>query len=143
MGEGNVRKAKEYGKVIAIYNFIGVFTICLLLAVFSEEAASFFTNNTELMMSTAVSYKYIALYLLCYGIALSMGGILRGLGKQHTATVLVFIAFFCIGHPTAITLAFYQDMEMIGLLYGLIAASVALILLYSIILSRTDLEITK
>jgi Na+-driven multidrug efflux pump len=36
MGEGNVRKAKEYGKVIAFYNFIGLFTITLLLYVFSE-----------------------------------------------------------------------------------------------------------
>jgi Na+-driven multidrug efflux pump len=36
MGEGNVRKAKEYGKVIAFYNFIALVTITFLLYVFSE-----------------------------------------------------------------------------------------------------------
>jgi MATE family multidrug resistance protein len=93
-------------------------------------------------LSTAISYKYISLYLLCYSTALSMGGILRGLGKQHTATILVFIAFFMIGHPTAITLAFYKNLGLIGLLYGLIAASVALILLYIVNLTWIDWDKT-
>lgn len=74
---------------------------------------------------------------------MSLGGVLRGLGKQKIATYLLLLSFIVFGHPVAILLAFYFDWKLAGLLCGLISASIILTILYAFTLLQINWEDTR
>ncbi len=57
-------------------------------------------------------------------------GAVRGLGKLHTATLVVFIAFYIVSLPSAYYLAFRKEMGMVGLWWGVGVGSASEVILY-------------
>ncbi len=78
------------------------------------------------------NFKYVAIFLIVHGIGMSLGGALRGMGKQNIATRMVFAGFFLIGHPLSIVFCFYAGLGMVGITYGFIIGSFTMGLLFYI-----------
>lgn len=72
---------------------------------------------------------------------MSLGGALRGMGKQSVATSLIFAGFFLIGHPISIILCFYVGLGMTGITFGFITGSFSMgLLIYISITCFSDWE---
>jgi len=69
---------------------------------------------------------------------MSIGGALRGMGKQSIASKLVFAGFFLVGHPLSYLLCFYFDLGMVGITYGFICGSATMAILFYIRLCFCD-----
>jgi MATE family multidrug resistance protein len=77
----------------------------------------------------------MALFLIIHGIGMSLGGALRGMGKQNIATRMVFAGFYLIGHPIYIILCLYAGLGMVGITYGFIVGSTSMGVLFYITIS--------
>lgn len=137
MGEGNAKKAKIYSKLIVLYCFLACVVCSILLVVFRESVARIFTNQEDLLAMTVENYKMVAIFLVIHGIGMSIGGALRGMGKQTTATKLIFVGFYFCGHPFSALLAFYFDLGLTGLLMGFTIGSFSMGVLYYLSLTLT------
>jgi MATE family multidrug resistance protein len=76
----------------------------------------------------------MAVVLMLHGLAMIQAGAVRGLGMLELATWMVLIAFYFVALPSAYLFAFPLDMGMLGLWWGVVAGSIAEIILYVIIL---------
>jgi len=75
---------------------------------------------------------------------MSIGGALRGMGKQKVATQCVFAGFFLIGHPISLLLCFYFDLGMLGITLGFICGSISMGGFFYIAVKRTSwVEISR
>lgn len=74
-----------------------------------------------------------------------VGGILRGVGKNHLSGMCNFIAYYAVGLTTAWFLCFQQDLGLFGLWLGIITGSAALLVLQTccVVLVRWDDEAHK
>ncbi len=132
MGEGKPRKARTYLTLITIYTTISLAFCSTLLEVFKDWVALLFTNAPELLPIVTDNYKYVAIFLVIHGVGMSLGGALRGFGKQSIATKLVFCAFFLVGHPMSALLCFYFGIGLPGITLGFTVGSIAMGLFFYI-----------
>jgi MATE family multidrug resistance protein len=141
LGEGKPQKAKTYQWLITVYTFVACAVCSSLLVIYKEWVASLFTNDPDLFRLVTENSKYMGLFVLIHGIGMSLGGALRGMGKQNIATRMVFAGFYLIGHPISIILCFYAGLGMVGITYGFICGSLSMgILFYITIACFSDWE---
>jgi multidrug resistance protein, MATE family len=137
MGEGDHRKANQYFKLVALYNLILNGLIGLWMHVDREGLAHLFTSaetgeaTKQMIME---GYSVDALVLILHGLAMVQAGAVRGLGMLELATWMVLFAFYFIALPAAYLLTFPLNMGMPGLWWGVVAGSLAEIVLYVLIL---------
>ena len=115
--------------MITVYTFIICAIFSALIMLYKDWVAALFTNDPQLLSTVVGHLKWIALFLLVHGIGMSLGGALRGMGKQNVATRLIFAGFFLIGHPLSIILCFYAGLGMQGITFGFIIGSLSMGLL--------------
>ena len=130
MGEGKPRAARTYLYLITIYTTITLAICAALLEIFKEWVALLFTNSPELLEIVTHNYKYVAIFMVVHGVGMSLGGALRGFGKQSVATRLVFCAFFLVGHPMSAILCFYFGLGLPGITIGFTIGSASMALLF-------------
>ena len=130
MGEGNARKARKYTYLITFYTFLALILGGALLVYFSRTIGMIFTNQEELIEMVSYNYQFIAVFLVIHGIGMSIGGALRGMGKQSTATKCVFFGFYFVGHPTSVVCGLYLGFGLSGLLLGFTMGSFAMGILF-------------
>ncbi len=141
LGEGKPRKAKVYQWMITSYTFVVCAIFAALMLMYKEWVAALFTNDAQLLSTVIGHLKWIALFLVVHGIGMSLGGALRGMGKQSVATSLIFAGFFLIGHPLSIILCFYVGLGMTGITFGFITGSLSMgLLIYISITCFSDWE---
>lgn len=80
------------------------------------------------------AYSIMVLILIAHGFAMVQAGAVRGLGMLHTATYMVFIAFYLVSLPVAYLLAFTYEWGINGLWSGVVVGSVVEVVLYFIFL---------
>jgi MATE family multidrug resistance protein len=132
MGEGRPQAAKTYLYLITIYTTIALAICSGLLVVFKDTVALLFTNSPVLLPIVADNYRYVAVFLVIHGVGMSLGGALRGFGKQGIATRLVFFAFFIIGHPMSAIICFYFGVGLPGITLGFTLGSISMGILFYI-----------
>lgn len=74
---------------------------------------------SEVVGMVAVILPLVALFQVFDGTAAVAGGILRAQGKQLTGAVLNLSAYYIIGIPFGMLLAFKYNMALHGIWYGL------------------------
>ncbi|KAJ8760524.1 hypothetical protein K2173_015191 [Erythroxylum novogranatense] len=67
-------------------------------------------------------------------------GILRGTARPAVGANINLLAFYCVGTPVAVGLAFGHNVGFAGLWFGLLSAQVACVLSILVVLVRTDWE---
>ena len=130
MGEGSAKKAKTYMKLIVGYTFVVMTILAVFLYIFRMNVSLIFTDQEELLNLTSDNFRLIAVFMVVHGIGMSIGGALRGMGKQSTATKMVFLGFYLVGHPMSALCAFYFNLGLSGLLIGFICGSFTMGLLF-------------
>jgi len=118
IGANNVPLAKKIAKFTFILSFSFCLVISVLLLVFRTQAANFFTTDEEVR---SIMYSMIPINALVYLPDAAQGllsGTVRGLGIQRKVAGFVILAYYTVGFPIGLVLAFRYDMKIRGLWLG-------------------------
>jgi len=93
--------------------------------------ARIYTTSTEVVALAALLLPIAGLFQVFDGLQVVAMGVLRGLGDTRVPMLVSIIAFWCIGMPISLVLAFVAGLGAVGLWWGFVAAlsAVAFILL--------------
>lgn len=91
-----------------------------------------------------VGVQVVVSRLLCFYAAsgfldsaqIVMGGVLRGLGRQETGALISMVAYYAVGLPVGLVLAFSLGQGIDGLVRSFLAANATAVLLCTVTLSR-------
>jgi len=116
------RKARRAG-VAAITSIILALGIAVITStifvVFRDSWAYIFNDDPEVVTSVSDILPLVALFQVFDGTAAVAGGILRAQGKQLTGAGLNLSAYYIIGIPFGMLLAFKYGMGLHGIWIGL------------------------
>ncbi|MEK4029067.1 MATE family efflux transporter [Pseudobacillus sp. FSL P4-0506] len=125
VGASRLRNAK-------IFSWLGVGTaVCfsllciLLLMLFREQIASFYTKDEEVLSLTIHFLLFAALFQLSDAIQAPVQGALRGYKDVNTTFVMTMISYWVIGLPLGYYLANTTELEAYGYWIGLISGLTA------------------
>ena len=135
--------AKRFFKV-AMTTILPIFAlISALLVAYSESLAQFLVypgDSLDLMLRII---PIIAVFFVLDGLRANLEGVIKALSLQYVGAMLTFIAIFMILLPTAVYLAFIQEMGLVGFWLGsCIGLSVQVVFYLGLILSADWDEIT-
>ncbi|KAF6136453.1 hypothetical protein GIB67_035012 [Kingdonia uniflora] len=120
VGAGHGDKAKNAVAVtLKISVFLGL-TVILSLVFGHNIWASFFSDSPEIIKAFASMTPLLAISILFDSAQGVLSGVARGCGWQHLAAWTNLGAFYVIGMPIAIVLAFKLQLHAQGLWIGLI-----------------------
>jgi MATE family multidrug resistance protein len=113
-----------------------------LILFFSRKViGNVFTNNSDIISIVISVLPIGAMFQIFDGTQVSLGGILRGIGKQKISAIANFISYYVIGLPMGCLLCFYFKWKLaglwVGLLLGLFSVS---ILLFLYVICMVDFE---
>ncbi|KAI9458930.1 MATE efflux family protein [Lactarius psammicola] len=119
LGEQNAARAEVSAKVsmlLALF-FAGVSSAAFLT--FRNKWGYLFNDDPSVVGLVASILPLVALFQVFDGLNTVSGGILRARGKQFTGALLNLSAYYMLGIPTGVWLAFRRNMGLHGLWYGL------------------------
>lgn len=117
--------------VLGLINF-------LLLIALRNVLPKLFTNDVEVAHVVAQTLPLCAAFQLWDSIATSLGGILRGLGRQHIGGWVNLTSYYLFGVPLSIFTAFVLGWKLNGLWAG-VAIALALVTVIELwFVYRTD-----
>ncbi|MFY9946583.1 MAG: MATE family efflux transporter, partial [Exiguobacterium chiriqhucha] len=144
LGAGRLKDAVRYAK-------IGI-VLCLAVSLFSggllfwqnERVAAIYTNDAAVVELAAHFMIFAVFFQLSDAVAAPIQGILRGFKDVNVTLVLSLIAYWVIGLPLGYTLAerfgFGPDGYWIGLIAGLAAGAVLLVMRLIHIVKRYEAQ---
>lgn len=99
----------------------GIFMgICaLLFTVFNQFIVELTVNDVQVQVITASLLYIAAMFQLSDGVQAVSLGALRGLADTKIPTIITIIAYWVIGIPIGYYMAFYMDLGLYGIWYGL------------------------
>ncbi|THH09581.1 hypothetical protein EW145_g1918 [Phellinidium pouzarii] len=138
LGEANARRAGIAANVSLLVALIFAGFNSTVFLVFRKSWGYLFNDDPEVVSLVASILPLVALFQIGDCLDACTGGILRAQGKQFTGALLNLSAYYVLGLPLGLWLAFAREWRLAGLWTGL---SVALI--YAAIVSvwiclRTD-----
>lgn len=102
-------------QIIIFMSFAAVLFIFL-----REFLPTLYINDQEVIGIASLLIILAAVFQIPDGIQVTTLGALRGLQDVKIPTLITFFAYFVVGLPTCIILAFYFDMGAIGIWTGLV-----------------------
>lgn len=138
-GQGNWKKILVIGKSTLLIAFLyGVF--CALgFILFRNQLPQLFNKNKEVVTMAALLLLFAAVFQISDATQAISAGLLRGIKDVKTPTVLIGIAYWIIGIPVGLVLAFYFKMGAAGMWTGFIAG----LTFASLFLMQRFFKITK
>ncbi|KAL7104908.1 hypothetical protein ACP275_07G011800 [Erythranthe tilingii] len=140
LGAGRPHKARLSTAVaIAVAFSTSVFGF-LLTTLGRRRWGAIFTDDNEVLDLTVAVLPIIGLCELANCPQTTCCGVLRGSARPSIGAGINFCSFYMLGTPVAVALAFFWEMEFLGLCYGLLAAQVACVLSILTVIYKTDWE---
>lgn len=121
VGAGRIHDAIQYrrlGMSVSL-SMAGLLMLCLWL--FSQQIASLYTADPELLPLLESFLGYVVFFQLSDAIAAPVQGTLRGYKDVNVVLALVVVAFWCIGLPLGHLLASVTSLGPYGYWIGLIS----------------------
>ncbi|QRV82038.1 MATE efflux family protein [Ceratobasidium sp. AG-Ba] len=122
LGAGNVLEVFVASRVASMLSLLGGILSATLLMSVRHRIAYLFTDDERIAGLVADILPLVAAYQIVDGLAAVTAGMLRACGKLSTGAVSNFIAYYMIGIPLGVYLAFRQNFGLRGLWIGLTAA---------------------
>lgn len=98
---------------------VGQVIIGIALILGREQVGSIFSDDREVLETASSLFFLIAICMIGDGLNASIGGALRGLGRQELGAIFNLVSYWCVGIPLAWSLAFKVGMGLVGLWIGL------------------------
>lgn len=138
LGSNRPQLAIKYVKTsISLALAFWVLTIGLLL-IFKSQFATLFTNEEHIVDIMYELIPVYALIIVCDYVQGVQGGIIRGMGYQNIASLIITISYWWFAIPIAYLLAFKFDFRLVGVWFGLPAGSILIWSSFTFILISTN-----
>ncbi|TDL13472.1 MATE efflux family protein [Rickenella mellea] len=119
LGERNANRARISAEVSLLIALVLAGISSTMFLVFRNSWAYIFNDDPAVVSLVASILPLVALFQVFDGLSACTAGILRARGKQFTGALLNLSAYYIIGIPFGIWLAFKRDMNLAGLWVGL------------------------
>ncbi|TBU24333.1 MATE efflux family protein [Dichomitus squalens] len=140
LGEENVTRAAVAAKCSILMSLVISAVWSTMFMVFRHSWAHLFNDDPAVVSLVASILPLVALFQVFDGLGAITSGILRAIGKQFTGALLNLSAYYVIGIPFGIWLAFWRDMQLHGLWVGLTVSLVYAAAIGVWICLKTDWE---
>ncbi|CAC5374014.1 TC.MATE [Mytilus coruscus] len=109
---GNHKKAMTTSRVAASITVLVVVVVAVTLLALRYVLPKAFTDNVEIVELSSKLFPLLALYSLFDFVAITLQGVLRGVGQQRFAAIFTLVSYYVIGLPLSITLTLYTSLKV-------------------------------
>uniref|UniRef100_A0A0E0M9X9 Protein DETOXIFICATION n=1 Tax=Oryza punctata TaxID=4537 RepID=A0A0E0M9X9_ORYPU len=125
---------------LALSAFQGLASLAFAVAV-RDAWARMFTSDADILALTASVLPILGLCELGNCPQTTGCGVLRGSARPKDGAHINLGAFYGVGTPVAVGLAFWAGMDFRGLWFGLLAAQAACVAVMLVVIQRTDWDV--
>ncbi|CAE6407400.1 unnamed protein product [Rhizoctonia solani] len=122
LGSGDGRRAKIAAETAIGMSIITALTMSTVIMVFRGSWSYMFNKDAEVAQLVASVLPLLALFQIVDGATAVTDGVLRATGRLGLGAMVNITAYYCIGIPLGLYLAFWKNMELKGLWIGITAA---------------------
>ncbi|XP_078176668.1 protein DETOXIFICATION 16-like isoform X2 [Carex rostrata] len=140
LGAGRPKTAKLAVRVVLCLAVAGGLIVGSILILIRNVWGYAYSNEEEVVKYVAIMLPILAISNMFDGIQSVLSGVLRGCGWQKIGAFVNLGAFYAVGIPSAIVLAFVFHINGQGLWMGIIFGIFVQVVLFVIITSYTDWE---
>ena len=135
IGAGDQPRARLAARIAYVLAAGFMTTTALLFLLLPEQLASLYTNDPALIAVTASLIPIAGMFQVFDGLQVVGAGVLRGLGDTRMPLFAMLAAYWVIGVPTSLVLAYRTGLGPQGLWWGFVAglSSVSLFLLWRVV----------
>jgi MATE family multidrug resistance protein len=135
IGAGDQRRARLAARLSYILAAAFMTTTALLFLLLPEQLASLYTNDSALVALTASLIPIAGMFQVFDGLQVVGAGVLRGLGDTRVPLFAMLSAYWVLGVPTSLLLAYRTGLGPQGLWWGFVVGlgSVSLFLLWRVV----------
>ncbi|MFI3301042.1 MAG: MATE family efflux transporter [Candidatus Gastranaerophilales bacterium] len=125
-GARNLYDLKKYSQ-IGILMSVGFMAFsAIIFASCPHFLVSLFTNDTNLIEICVPIIYIVAMFQICDGLQVSLGGVFKGIKETKIVLILNSISYWIVYFPLGFYFAFKLGLNLQGFWYGLFASSVIL-----------------
>ncbi|KAL5634052.1 hypothetical protein ACGC1H_006027 [Rhizoctonia solani] len=122
LGSGDARRAKIAAETAIGMSIITALAMSTIIMAFRESWSFMFNKDTEVAQLVASVLPLLAMFQVVDGATAVTDGVLRATGRLGLGAMVNITAYYCIGIPLGLYLAFWKNMELKGLWVGITAA---------------------
>lgn len=138
LGSGHGKKARIAAETSMVLSLMVALCLSTLLLVFRKRWGYIFNNDEEVITLVSGIMPLVALFQIVDGMSAVTGGALRARGKQSLGALVNVTAYYVIGIPLGVYLAFWWNLHLYGLWIGLASALCYSALVSAYVVLRTD-----
>ncbi|KAG8091494.1 hypothetical protein GUJ93_ZPchr0012g21508 [Zizania palustris] len=138
IGAGQPRAAKQAFRVVMYMAFSEGLVISLTMFMLRNFWGYMYSNEQEVVTYIARMLPVLAISFFIDGLHSSLSGVLTGCGKQKIGAAVNLGAFYVVGIPMAVLLAFSLHLNGMGLWLGIVCGSIIKLLMLVFISCRID-----
>lgn len=97
-----------------------------------------FSNDDQLSQLIAQILVILSGYVIVDGLSVTLGGVVKGVGKQWLATPFVFFSYYAVGLPLAALFGFHFKWGVRGLCLGMLVGTAVHASCFFLLVRRLD-----
>lgn len=138
LGANRPKLAKSNAKIFFTFSFVFASTICIILNHFRHSIITLYGASVEVRNLADPTIRAFSIAFFFDWMQNSIGGVIKGVGKQGIASLASFFCLICLNFPMAYIMGLRRERGLPGLWVGFGISAVVLAVLYTVILVRLD-----